>query len=137
MPAPGDIPELGRSGLRGFGLLLGGMVAGLFGLLFPWLLDRPWPLWPWAVFATLAVWALAIPRSLRPIYRVWMRFGLLLSRITTPVILGLVYFVIVTPMAALLHLRRNDPMARRFDPGARSYRIPSRKAPIKHLEKPF
>lgn len=132
-----NIPELDRKGLREFGLMTGGTVAGLFGLLFPWLLDHAWPLWPWVVFGVLALWALAIPRTLRPVYRVWMRFGLLLSRITTPVILALVYFVIVTPMAAVLRLRRNDPMARRFNQTTESYRIPSRKVPVKNLEKPF
>lgn len=41
-----EIPELDRKGLRQFGLVTGGIVAGLFGLLFPWLLERALPLWP-------------------------------------------------------------------------------------------
>lgn len=130
------IPELDRKGLREFGLTTGGIVAVLFGLLFPWLLERPSPRWPWVIFAVLAVWGLAAPLTLRPVYRGWMRFGLLMSRVTTPLIMGIVFYLVVTPMAVVRRLAGKDSLARRFDKSP-SYRVPSRKAPIKNLEKPF
>jgi hypothetical protein len=130
------IPELDRKGLREFGLVTGTIVAGLFGLFFPWLLERPWPLWPWLIFAVLGLWGLAAPLSLRPVYRGWMRFGLLLSRITTPLIMGVVFFIVVTPMAVIRRMLGKDSLARKFDQSA-SYRVTSRKAPVKNLEKPF
>ena len=49
------IPELDRTGLREFGIVTGGIVAVLFGLLFPWLLERSFPLWPWVNGAINAV----------------------------------------------------------------------------------
>ncbi len=64
------IPELDRKGLREFGLVTGTIVAVLFGLFFPWLLERAFPLWPWVVFGVLGAWALVAPLSLRPLYRV-------------------------------------------------------------------
>lgn len=141
-----DIPELDRKGLRQFGLLTGSIVAGLFGLFFPWLLGLPgpvwppawpwpWPLWPWAVFAVLGIWSLILPSSLRPVYRGWMHFGLLVSRVTTPIILGVVYFVVIVPTSFLMRLGRRDPMGRRFDKKTPSYRVQSHKG--KHMEKPF
>jgi hypothetical protein len=72
------IPELDRKGLREFGLITGAIVAVLFGLFFPWLLERSFPLWPWAIFAVLGAWALVAPLSLRLVYRAWMRFGRIL-----------------------------------------------------------
>lgn len=110
-----DIPELDRKGLRRFGLVTGGIVVGLFGLFFPWLLERALPLWPWVVFGILASWSFVAPRTLRPVYRIWMRFGLLLSRITTPLILGIVYFAVITPMAFAMRIARRDPLARATD----------------------
>ena len=86
------IPELDRKGLREFGLVTGAIVAGLFGLFFPWLLETGLPAWPWAVGGGLGLWALVAPASLRPVYRTWMRLGLALSRITTPLILGVVFY---------------------------------------------
>ena len=130
-----EIPELDRAGLRQFGLVTGGIVASLFGLFLPWLFERPWPLWPWVVFAILAVWSLTGPGSLRPVYRAWMRFGLLMSRVTTPVILGIVYFMVIAPAGFLMRIAGKDPMGRRLDENTRSYRVQSRKG--KHMEKPF
>ena len=95
------------------------------------------PVWPWLVGGGLALWAIAVPDSLRVVYRQWMRFGLLMSRITTPVILGIVFFVVIFPVALIMKLAGRDPMARTLDKTAKSYRIASRKAPSKNLEKPF
>ena len=135
-----DIPELDRKGLREFGLVTGGIVAGLFGVFFPWVLDRPfatWPAWPWIVFAVLGCWGLIAPMSLRPVYRVWMRFGLLLSRVTTPLIMGLVFFLVITPFGLVHRLfGSKDAMARKFE-DLESYRVQSDKPPVKNLEKPY
>jgi len=130
------IPELDRKGLREFGLVTGGVVAGLFGLFFPWLLERSWPLWPWIVFAVLGTWGLVAPMSLQPVYRTWMRFGLMLSKVMTPLIMGIVFFLVITPFAIVLKLFGKDPMARKFD-DSDSYRVPTEKAPPENLEKPY
>ena len=39
------IPQLDRKGLREFGLVTGVIVIVLFGLFFPWVLERAWPAW--------------------------------------------------------------------------------------------
>lgn len=131
------IPELDRKGLREFGLMTGGIVAGLFGLLLPWLLEHALPLWPWIIAGILGLWALVAPQMLNPVYRLWMRFGLLMSRVTTPIILGIVFFLVIAPVGFVMRLFTHDPMARRFDDNIESYRVPSRKAPKHNLEKPF
>jgi len=132
-----DIPELDRRGLRQFALSTGGIVAVLFGLFFPWLLDVGFPVWPWIVAGVLAGWGLAAPASLRPVYIGWMRFGLLLNRIVSPVILGILFFVLITPISALMRLLRRDAMTRSLDENAKSYRVPSTKRPKTHMERPF
>ena len=132
-----DIPVLDRKGLREFGLITGGILAGLFGLFFPWALGRPSPHWPWAVGVVLALWALIAPATMLGFYRLWMRLALLLSRITTPVIMSLVFFVVITPIALIMRLVGRDPMAQRLDPNAKSYRIHAAKLPKTHMERPF
>ena len=131
------IPELDRKGLRRFALVTGGIVAGLFGLLLPWLLGLGLPTWPWILCGTLVAWGLIHPASLRPVYRLWMRFGLLLSRVTTPIILGLVFLIAVIPTALIMRLWGRDPMARHLDEDTPSYRIQSSQPPPDNLEKPF
>ena len=91
------IPELDRSGLREFGFVTGAIVVAIFGLLVPWLLDKTLPLWPWIVAAPLWVLAAVYPKWLKPVYRGWMRFGIFASRITTPIILGIVFYLVISP----------------------------------------
>ena len=132
-----NIPELDKKGLREFGLTTGAAVVVIFGLFFPWLLDLAWPAWPWLVAAPFWLLALVQPRWLRWIYRAWMRFGLLASRVMTPLVLGIVFFVMISPMAIVRRLMGKDPMRRTLEPGQRSYRVKSTRSPAEKLERPF
>jgi len=131
------IPELDRKGLRDFGLVTGAIVAALFGVFFPWVFERAFPLWPWVILGLLGGWALVAPNSLRPVYRGWMRIGLLLSKITTPIVMGLVFLVIFIPVGLVMRVMRRDPLSRSFDRSVVSYRVPSERPPKSNLEKPF
>ena len=132
-----EIPELDRQGLRQFGLVTGGIFVGLFGLFFPWMLEIAIPTWPWVLGGVLAVWGLAAPATLKPVYRAWMKFGLLLSRVTTPIVLGVVFFLVIFPTGLAMRLFGRDPMNRQFDDEAKSYRVSSIKAPKESMERPF
>ena len=131
-----QIPELDQKGLREFALVTGGIVAGLFGLLLPWIFNAGLPLWPWIFFGVFAVWGLVLPISLRPVYHAWMRFGLFMSRITTPLIMGIVFYLIITPVGLFRRLFSADPMRRKLN-DSNTYREPSKKAPPDHLKRPF
>ena len=131
------IPELDRKGLRSFGLTTGTAVVVLFGLAIPWIFGLSFPRWPWILFGVLAACALVAPQILRPVYRGWMRFGLFMSRITTPLILGIVFFGVLLPMALVMKVINRDPMARKLDADQDTYRVESTKAPRENLEKPF
>jgi hypothetical protein len=130
------IPELDNKGLREFALVTSAVVAGLFGLVLPWLFGFAWPLWPWVLAGVLSLLGLVSPSVVRPIYRNWMRFGLLLSKITTPVIMGLVFFLVITPMGLIRRLFAKDPMAREFNDEV-SYRVQSTKPPPENMENPY
>ncbi len=132
-----DIPELDRKGLREFGLLMAAVIGALFGLLLPWLFGHGRPLWPWLLGLAFAVTALAAPAALRPLYRGWMRFGFFMSRVMTPLILGIVFFCVFTPVALFLKLAGKDAMRRKLDPSARSYRIDRRGNEMGDMERPF
>ena len=136
------IPELDRKGYREFGIVTGAIVAGLFGLLIPWLFGKAFPaefpVWPWAVFAVLAIWGLVAPMSLRPVYNVWMKFGLFMGTyIMTPLIMFIVFYGMFMPMGLVMRLFGKDAMARKLDESAESYRVASNKSPVKNLERPF
>ena len=78
----------------------------------------------------------AAPMALQPVYKAWMRFGLTLNKITTPVILGLVFYLMITPTGLIRRLISKDSLARVFD-DTKSYRVQSKRAPAENMEKPY
>jgi hypothetical protein len=70
--------------------------------------------WPPRVLATLGAGLLVagavIPGRLGPVYRVWMRLAHAISRVTTPIALGIVYFVLLTPTGLLMRLIGRNPL---------------------------
>lgn len=131
------IPHLSRNELRKFGLITGGMVALLFGLLLPWLWGHGLAQWPWMVAAVLWVWAIAAPGTLNPVYRVWMRFGLVMGYINTRIILGIIFYGLMWPMGAIMRLAGHDPMHRKFDNDTNTYRLPMQARLKKSMENPY
>jgi hypothetical protein len=73
--------------------------------------------------ALFALLALIAPAVLAPLNRLWLRFGLLLHTITTPIILGLVFFLVVTPLGLLARLLGKDFLALRRDSRLATYWI--------------
>jgi hypothetical protein len=135
---PNLFPELDRKGYREFGLTTGAIVAGLFGLFFPFILDASFPVWPWIIFGVLAAMALAAPMSLAPVYKYWMKFGHFMGTyIMTPLIMMIVFFGMFMPIGLLMRLSGKDAMARKLDGSANTYRVPSDVRSVKNLEKPF
>lgn len=132
-----EIPELDNKGLRDFGLITGALLAAIFGLLLPWKFGWAWPIWPWVVFAVLAIWALIAPATLNPVYRVWMRFGLVMGSVISRIILGLVFFLVVTPIGIMMRATGKDPMNRTLTDSVDSYREPISPDKSNSFDKPF
>jgi len=106
---------------RVFGWVMA-VVAGLVAL-WAWRKGHGWLWWPAGIAIAFALAAAIAPALLAPLNRAWMAFGLLLGRIISPLVMGLIFFGVVTPIALLARLRGVDPMRRRFDPGAKTYWI--------------
>lgn len=136
MSSDDAIPELNARELRKFGFTTGGIVVALFGLFFPWLLERAWPIWPWVVLALLGAPAALTPTALRPVYRGWMKLGLLASKVTTPLVLGSVFFLLICPMGMIRSASGRNQMRQPFQ-AVESYRVPSRRNNSANLGKPF
>lgn len=108
--------------LREFGYLIGIVFPVLLGWLLPALAGhafRSWTLWigiPGLVLAVLA------PRLLAWPYRFWMALGHALGSINSHVILGLVFIVAVQPIAFIMKALGHDPLRKKLDSNAKTYR---------------
>jgi len=132
-----DIPELDSRELRQFGLTLAAVLAVVFGIMIPWLSGHSHPWWPWVLGGGLVAWSLLGASSLRPLYRAWMRVALVINAIITRLILGIVYYLIVLPIGLVFRIRGRDPLARRWDAGATTYRVVRSKPRQNHMNNPF
>ena len=137
MPELHTIPELDANGLRRFAFIMCAMICLLFGLAIPFLFGHSWPIWPWVAGVVLIIWGAIMPVTLRPIYHAWMRFGLIMSKITTPLILGILFYVVLTPVGLMMRIFKNDPMARKFDNTESTYRVVRDESINTDFEKPF
>jgi hypothetical protein len=66
----------------------------------------------WTIGGLLVLGGLLIPGSLGPVQRAWMKLALALSRITTPIIMGLIYFFLFTPLGVVRRLLGKNALVR-------------------------
>ena len=132
-----EIPELDRKGLQNFAWMFAAVVASLFGLILPWFLQRDWPWEPWVIAAVFFTCGLIAPSTVRPFYRLWVRFGFVMNAIVTRIILGVVFYIVILPFGLVFRLRRRDPLHRKWDHESQSYRVKSSVANPTDMEKPF
>jgi hypothetical protein len=79
--------------------------------------------WALLMSALFLAAALLKPALLSALNRAWARFGALLHAIVNPVLLGIIYFLIVTPTGLLMRLFGKDPLRLRIERSAESYWI--------------
>lgn len=122
--------------LRSFGLTVGATFA-LIGL-WPAVYHAVNPRW-WAVVVAvlLVLPALVFPTSLFWIHKGWMAVGAGLGWVNTRVILGIVFYVIVTPIGLVRRWLGKDPMGRELQPELESYRVVRKPRPATHLTKQY
>lgn len=93
-------------------------------------------IWLLLMAALLLAVTLAAPHLLRPLNRLWFRFGLLLGAIIAPIVMALVYFLAFLPIGLLLRIMGKDLLSTRLDPDRTSYWI-ERKEPPGSMERQF
>ena len=109
-------------GDRAFGFAF----AAVFSIVALWPLiggNNP-RMWAGIVAAVFLAVALIRPSLLRPLNLIWFRFGMLLHRVVSPLVLGLMFFASVTPIALIMRLLGKDPLQLKFDPDAKTYWLP-------------
>jgi hypothetical protein len=111
-----------------------------FGLLAGLLVWRGLPTGAWAVASLSGILLLAgalAPTRLGPIQRGWMALALAMSRVTTPIFMGIVYFLVLTPTALVLRLVGYDPLRR--DPDSDTFWVdrPEETGPRSDLSRQF
>ncbi len=75
------------------------------------------------VAAAFSAAALLSPSVLHPLNRLWFAFGHLLSKVMTPIVMGLLYVLAIVPTAFIMRLRGHDLLRLKLDRDVKSYWI--------------
>ena len=91
---------------RSFGIVF--FVVFLIIALFPLINDGNIRLW--SLIVSLAFLALGLLNSkfLSPLNKIWFKFGLFLGKIISPIVMGLIFFIVVTPIGILMRILKKD-----------------------------
>ena len=108
--------------LRTFGLIVGGVfsIIGLWPVLFRG--DSP-RIWAISVGGALIGLGLVLPSSLKHVHHIWMKIGHVLGYINTRILLGVIFYGLITPMGVIMRIFGKDPMHRGLVPEADTYRV--------------
>ena len=113
--------EIQGSSDRAFGIVF--TVVFLIIGFWPLMGDGSPRMWALIVAGLLFAISMVFPSILAPLNHLWMKFGLLLHKITNLIIMGMVFFVAVTPTALIMRMLGKDPLHRKIDRNSQSYWI--------------
>ena len=98
---------------KNFGIVFS--VIFLIVSLFPLINDGSLRIWSLIVSTVFLFLGLINSKILTPLNKIWFRFGLLLGRIVSPVIIGVIFFFVVTPTALIMRLIGKDLLNLKFN----------------------
>jgi hypothetical protein len=117
-----SLPNLVQKGdLRVFGLLFTFVIC-LVGVVALLSFDTYFPIWLLPVALLLFLLAIWQPFALRIPYKAWLRFGMSLGKLNSRIILGFFFCAVFIPIGVVRRGRKVDPLCRKWDPLAPTYR---------------
>ena len=104
---------------RNFGLVF----FGFFLIISIWPLIYGEELRIWSLFISIIFLLLGLFNSkiLTPLNKLWIRFGILLGKIVSPVVMGIVYFGVVTPIGVIMKIFKKDILNLKIDKNKKTY----------------
>jgi hypothetical protein len=117
-----------------------------FGLVFffIFLVVSIWPLTHnespriWSAIISLAFLILVLTRSklLTPLNRLWAKFGIILGSIIAPIVMGVVFFLVVTPIGLVMKIIGKDLLSIKYDKKKETYWV-KRDRPTSTMKQQF
>lgn len=96
--------------LREFGFLISFAFPVLIGFLLPFLSGHSFRIWTLWISIPSLILAITMPRLLLYPYKAWMKLGLILGWLNSRLILGLVFILVLQPIAFIMRISGYDPL---------------------------
>ncbi len=98
--------EIKISSNRSFGVVF--FIVFLLIALYPLLKDNDLRIWSLVISFIFLILGLINSKILTPLNRLWFKFGLLLGKFISPLIMGIIFFIVVTPIGIIMRLLKKD-----------------------------
>ena len=98
---------------RSFGLVF--FVVFLIITTYPLLNDQNIRIWSLIVSLIFLILGLINSNLLLPLNKIWFKFGILLGKIVSPIVMGIIFFFVVTPIALLMKIFKKDILNLKFN----------------------
>ena len=105
--------EIKISSNRSFGIVF--FIVFLLVALYPLLKDNDLRIWSLVISFIFLILGLINSKILTPLNRLWFKFGLLLGKFISPLIMGIIFFVVVTPIGIIMRLLKKDLLNLRYN----------------------
>ena len=98
---------------RSFGILF--FVLFLIIALYPLINNNDLRIWSLLISLVFLILGIINSRILTPLYVLWIKFGIFLGKIVSPLIIGLIFFIIVTPIGFIMRAMGKDLLNLKFN----------------------
>ena len=106
---------------RNFGLVF--FFVFLIVSLLPLLKEEPFRIWSIVIAIIFLILGLMNSKLLTPLNKLWFKFGLFLGSIVSPIIMGIVFFLVITPIGFVMKIMGKDLLNKKKDNDKKSYWI--------------
>ena len=105
--------EIKISSNKSFGIVF--FIVFLLIALYPLLKDNDLRIWSLVISFIFLILGLINSKILTPLNRLWFKFGLLLGKFISPIIMGIIFFIVVTPIGIIMRLFKKDLLNLKFN----------------------
>tara|TARA_B100001057_G_scaffold456604_1_gene504145 strand:- start:339 stop:731 length:393 start_codon:yes stop_codon:yes gene_type:complete len=98
---------------RSFGVVF--FIVFLLIALYPLLNNNEVRLWSLIISVIFLILGILNSKILSPLNKIWFKFGLLLGKIISPIIMGVIFFSVVTPIGFIMKLLGKDLINLKFN----------------------
>ena len=83
--------------------------------LYPLINDGTLRIWSFVISIIFLILGILNSKILSPLNKIWFKFGLLLGKIISPIVMGIIFFIVVTPTGLILRLFQKDVLNLKFN----------------------
>ncbi len=105
--------EIKISSNRNFGIVF--FIVFLIISLYPMTKNQDIRIWSFAIAFIFLILGILNSKILTPLNKTWFRFGLLLGKIVSPLVMGIIFFLVVTPIGLFMRIVGKDILNLKFN----------------------